>query len=112
MRLFLLFSLLAISAMAVWASSSSAQDREAMERRGEALVSQHCAMCHAIGRSGGSPNSVAPTFRTLEHRYKLESLEEALGEGIMTGHPEMPEFAFASHDVGAIIAYFRSIQER
>ncbi len=83
-----------------------------MEGRGEALLSRHCAMCHAIGRSGGSPTSIAPPFRTLGHRYKLESLEEALGEGIMTGHPAMPEFSFAPRDVGAIIAYLRSIQER
>jgi hypothetical protein len=29
----------------------------------------------------------------LEARYPLEALEEALAEGIVTGHPDMPQFA-------------------
>ncbi len=43
--------------------------------------------CHAIGRSGDSPNKDAPAFRTLGQRYPVDSLEEALGEGILSGHP-------------------------
>ena len=30
----------------------------------------------------------------------------------MSGHPEMPEFQFDADDVGAIIAYLKSIQQR
>jgi len=30
----------------------------------------------------------------------------------MTGHPDMPEFKFDAGDVGAIIAYLKSIQQR
>jgi mono/diheme cytochrome c family protein len=37
-------------------------------------------------------------------------LEEALGEGIMSGHPDMPEFKFDAKDVGAIVSYLKSIQ--
>ena len=33
-------------------------------------------------------------------------------EGIITGHPDMPEFLFEAPDVGAILAYLESIQER
>ena len=54
----------------------------------------------------------APAFRTLGQRYPIESLEEALGEGFMSGHPDMPEFKFDADDVGAIIAYLKSIQQR
>ena len=54
----------------------------------------------------------APAFRTLGQRYPVESLEEALGEGFMSGHPDMPEFKFDADDVGAIIAYLKSIQQR
>jgi len=82
------------------------------EARGEALLSRHCAMCHAIGRSGTSPHAVAPPFRMLAQRYPIESLEESLGEGLMSGHPDMPEFSFPPRDVGAIIRYLRSIQQR
>jgi hypothetical protein len=51
-------------------------------------------------------------FRALGKRYPIEALEEALGEGIISGHPDMPEFTFESKEVGAIIAYLKSIQER
>ena len=84
----------------------------AQETRGEALLGRHCAMCHAIGRSGTSPHHAAPPFRILGQRYPLESLEEALGEGLLTGHPDMPEFKFEPHQIGAIIRYLQSIQER
>ena len=47
----------------------------------------------------------------LGQRYPVESLEEALGEGILSGHPDMPEFRFPANDVGAIVAYLKSIQE-
>jgi cytochrome c len=69
-------------------------------------------MCHATGRTGMSPHAEAPAFRTLGRKYPISSLEEALGEGILSGHPEMSEMKFPSGDVGAIIAYLTSIQER
>ncbi len=101
-------SLLLIAAFAV--VPARAQDGWA-ERRGEQLLSKHCAMCHAIGRRGSSPHRQAPPFRTLAKRYPIESLSEALGEGLYTGHPDMPEFVFAPADIGAILAYLQSIQE-
>jgi len=79
---------------------------------GEELLNRSCAACHAVARTGESPNKLAPPFRTLGQRYPIESLEEALGEGIMSGHPDMPEFSFDAGDVGAIIAYLKSIQQR
>jgi cytochrome c len=85
---------------------------EAQLRQGQALLTQNCARCHAVGRTGDSPRSDAPVFRRLDTRYPIESLEEALGEGIMTGHPDMPEFNFDAEQVGAIIAYLKSIQTR
>ncbi len=81
-------------------------------RRGEELLQRDCARCHAIGRTGASPRSDAPAFRILGQRYRIEALEESLAEGIMSGHPDMPEFAFDADDVGAIIAYLNSIQQR
>jgi len=80
-------------------------------KRGEQLLQRDCAPCHAIGRTGDSRSKEAPPFRTLSQRYPIESLEESLGEGIMSGHPDMPEFSFDVDDVGAIIAYLKSIQQ-
>jgi len=85
---------------------------EAQLKQGQALLTQNCARCHAIGRTGESARPDAPVFRSLSVRYPIESLEEALGEGIMTGHPDMPEISFDAEQVGAIIAYLKSIQTR
>jgi len=81
-------------------------------KHGEELLVKNCASCHAVGRNGESSNKLAPPFRTLGQRYPIESLEESLGEGIMSGHPDMPEFKFDAKDVGAIIVYLKSIQQR
>ena len=81
-------------------------------RRGEALLTANCARCHAVGRSGASAHPQAPPFRTLSRKFKIEGLAEALAEGIFTGHPDMPEFVFEADEVGAIIDYLQSIQQR
>ena len=91
--------------------TTSAHAQRSLEN-GENLVNRHCAMCHAIGRSGTSPDSKAPPFRTLGQGMPLDSLESPLGRGVLSGHPEMPEFVFPQQDVGAILRYLRSIQER
>ena len=93
-------------------SSLSAQERNASLKRGEALLTKNCARCHATGTSGLSPHPEAPPFRTLSRGYPVEGLGEALAEGLFVGHPDMPEFAFEAQDVGAIIVYLKSIQER
>jgi cytochrome c len=105
----------ALTAAALLAATSgtvSATDGADNLKRGEQLVQKDCARCHAVGRTGESPRKDAPAFRTLGQRYPIESLEEALAEGIMSGHPDMPEFEFDADDVGAIIAYLKSIQQR
>ena len=81
-------------------------------KRGEELVAKNCGSCHAVGRTGDSPRPDAPAFRVLGQRYPIDSLEESLGEGLMSGHPDMPEISFESDDVGAIIDYLKSIQAK
>ena len=98
--------------MAVLATITSHGASAQSLKRGEDLLAHKCGSCHAVARSGDSANKAAPPFRTLGQRYPIDSLEEALGEGIMSGHPEMPEFSFDARDVGAIIAYLKSIQQR
>jgi mono/diheme cytochrome c family protein len=88
------------------------QDSAALEKRGAALLTENCARCHAIGRAGASPHAAAPPFRTLARKYPIESLAEALGQGLSVGHPDMPEFVFEPHDIGGILAYLKSIQDR
>ena len=65
---------------------------------GQKLVEVNCSRCHAIGMTGDSPLAKAPPFREVVTRYPPESLGEALVEGIVTGHNEMPEFVFELYE--------------
>jgi cytochrome c len=104
--------ILAVSAMVLVGLPALAQDRAQPERRGQALLAKNCSRCHAISRTGASPHPEAPPFRTLSRKYPIEGLAEALAEGIFVGHPDMPEFIFEADEVGAILAYLKSIQDR
>lgn len=81
-----------------------------LSNKGEEIVRENCARCHAIGTTGESAVAEAPPFRTLSENYPVESLAESLAEGIVSGHPDMPIFVFKPHDVDAIIVYLESIQ--
>ena len=78
--------------------------------QGKRLALTHCARCHAIDKVSRSPLKIAPPFRTLHQRYPVETLQEALGEGIVTGHPTMPEFRFDADQVGDFIAYLKTLE--
>jgi mono/diheme cytochrome c family protein len=83
-----------------------------LERRGETLLREFCADCHAIGRSGDSPHPAAPPFRHIDRRYPIETLRQTLQEGLLiSGHPDMPTFRFRREDVKPVIAYLLSIQK-
>ena len=99
-----------LPAALVWVALSLPAVAADDPQHGDALLREKCASCHAVGRSGESPHKFAPAFRTLGQRYPIDSLEEALGEGIVSGHPDMPEFQFSADDVADIIAYLKSIQ--
>lgn len=88
------------------------QESASPVRRGESLLTTNCARCHAVGRAGGSPHPAAPPFRILSRKYPIDGLAEALAEGLSVGHPDMPEFTFEPDDIGAILAFLKSIQER
>lgn len=80
--------------------------------RGKRLVEANCSRCHAVGLNGESTHPDAPPFRTLSSRYPIEDLEEALGEGISTGHPDMPEFVATPSQIDAIVSYIKSLNRR
>ncbi|MDN2566677.1 cytochrome c [Aquibium sp. A9E412] len=77
---------------------------------GRALVEENCARCHGVGTDDESAHPDAPAFRTLAERYPIDALEEGFAEGIVTGHPDMPEFIASPEQIGAIIAYIESVQ--
>jgi mono/diheme cytochrome c family protein len=79
-------------------------------QQGKRLALTYCAKCHAIDKVSPSPLKIAPPFRTLHERYPVETLQEALDEGIVTGHPSMPEFSFDADQVGDFIAFLKTLE--
>jgi len=80
------------------------------EQRGKAYARALCARCHAIGRTGRSPFAPAPPFRTLHLRYPVETLGEALAEGINTGHALMPEFVLDPDQIHDLLSYLKTLE--
>ena len=90
-------------------SVSNAQTSPTVQR-GLNLAMANCARCHAIDRVSDSPLRIAPPFRELRKRYPVETLEEALAEGIQTGHPSMPEFRLDPGQIADVIALLKSLE--
>jgi cytochrome c len=78
--------------------------------QGRRLARLYCARCHAIDKVSPSPLTIAPPFRTLHERYPVETLQEALAEGIVTGHPSMPEFRFEPDQINDFLLYLKSLE--
>ena len=92
------------------AEPAAAEGKAALEERGRDIVVAKCARCHATGKEDASPHAAAPPFRTIVTRYPAANLAEALAEGIVSGHPDMPEFVFAPPAIEAILAYLESLE--
>lgn len=79
---------------------------------GQRLAEINCARCHAIGATGESPNPLSPPFRTLSRNYPVNALEEAFAEGVLVGHPSMPEFRLEPVQIEDLLTYIQSVQEQ
>jgi mono/diheme cytochrome c family protein len=98
------------AALACLPMSSFAQVRSPSEQRGFRLAMTHCARCHSIDKVTESPLKLAPPFRTLHLKYPVDTLQEALAEGIVTGHPTMPEFRFEPDQIGDFLAFLKTLE--
>jgi mono/diheme cytochrome c family protein len=91
-------------------TSKGRAEESSIEQRGRALAERMCAQCHAIGKTGASPQVGAPAFRALDRRVDLDFFMDRLREGLMADHPDMPTFRFGREDARAFVLYLRSIQ--
>ncbi|MDN3277236.1 cytochrome c [Frankia sp. RB7] len=80
------------------------------EQRGKAYAQANCARCHAIDRRSESRLKIAPPFRTLHQRYPIDALEEALAEGIYTGHSDMPAFELDPDQIHDLLSYLKTLE--
>jgi cytochrome c len=80
------------------------------EQRGKNFVVTNCSRCHSVDKVTPSPLKIAPPFRDLHKKYPIETLQEALAEGISTGHPTMPEFRLEPDQINDVLAYLKSLE--
>jgi cytochrome c len=80
------------------------------EQRGKTFALTNCARCHSIDRATQSPLKIAPPFRTLHLRYPVETLGEALAEGIWTGHPAMPAFQLDPDQIHDLLSFLKTLE--
>jgi mono/diheme cytochrome c family protein len=92
------------------AAGSQALAQSANVQRGRQFARAKCAQCHAIDKVGRSKLPAALPLRDLHKHYPVEALEEPLAEGIITGHPSMPEFRLDPDQIGDFIAFLKSLE--
>lgn len=90
----------------------SAPAEAANARKGGEIAQIMCGRCHATRLSGISKHPQAPPFRKVAMKYPVEQLQEALAEGITTGHPDMPEFELTTDQIEDMIAYLKTLRRR
>ncbi len=86
--------------------------RSRLIEKGRKLAQEKCSICHSVTKTGDSPNKDAPPFRTFADRWPLESLEEALAEGIVTGHEGMPEFVLDPPEIDAFLTFLEELNRK
>jgi mono/diheme cytochrome c family protein len=99
----------AVAVLCLIAVKMTAEEGVANVRASKRFAEQHCANCHSIGAADKSPFPDAPPFRTFAQKWPLESVEEALAEGIVVGHEAMPEFELSPRQIADFIGYLRTL---
>ena len=99
-----------VMALCLIMPGAAAAQMSPSEQRGQTFVRANCSTCHAIDKVSASPLKIAPPFRELHRRYPVESLQEALVEGIRTGHVNMPEFRLDPGQASDVIAYLKTLE--
>jgi cytochrome c len=79
-------------------------------QRGQIFARANCARCHSVDKFSESPLRIAPPFRTLHRKYPVDQLQEALAEGIVTGHQNMPEFRLEDDQIGDFLAFLKTLE--
>ena len=101
-------TLISIPVLVGLASSAEAQtgDPEA----GAAYAKQVCVKCHAIDRTGLSPEPTAPPFKDVANTPGMTAT--ALAVWLTTSHPTMPNIILDPHELDNVIAFILSLKNK
>jgi len=106
------FAVVAAVALPLFAAcSGAAQALDPEQQRAKAMLENLCGRCHAVGKTGQSPNPLAPQFRRFGEKLYDTDMVQRLQDGLTTIHPDMPTFRFNRHEAAAAVNYLRSIQK-
>jgi mono/diheme cytochrome c family protein len=100
------------AALAAAHTPPAAHAETASIEEGRQIAQKFCASCHAIGLKGDSPHADAPPFRQIAANRDATHLKGILGEGVIVGHPNMPQWQFRTEDARSLIAYLKSLAGR
>lgn len=100
-----------LATLAFFALPLSGDAAHAEQARAKAMLENLCGSCHAVGRTGKSPNPLAPPFRSFGEKLYDTDMVQRLQDGLTTVHKEMPTFRFSREEAGAAVSYLRSIQK-
>jgi len=104
-------SLLVLSTIGLLWSTLAYAARYEEQRQGKEMLQKLCARCHSVGRTGASPNKLAPPFRTFSETKLYDSdFLQRLQDGYSSIHPFMPTFRFNREDAEEVLNYMKSIQ--
>ena len=98
--IFITFSLSGLSAQAQHASDPVA---------GAAYAKQYCSKCHAIDRTGTSPEPAAPPFKDVANTKGMTAT--ALTVWLTTSHPTMPNIVIEPNDMDNVVAFILSLKD-
>ena len=105
-------SLLVLSTIGLLWSTLAYAARYEEQRQGKEMLQKLCARCHSVGRTGASPNKLAPPFRSFSEAKLYDSdFMQRLQDGLTSIHPFMPTFRFNRENAEEALNYMKSIQE-
>jgi mono/diheme cytochrome c family protein len=106
------FTAVAALALPLFAACSGAtQGLDPEQQHAKAMLENLCGRCHAVGKTGRSPNPLAPPFRRFGEKLYDTDMVQRLQDGLTTIHRDMPTFRFNPHEAAAAVNYLRSIQK-
>lgn len=95
----------ALAPAAALASPASVQ-------RGSHIAQANCTPCHTVYGQRPSPTPGAPRLSDLTTQFPQRTLDETVMDALSSRHPIMPAFVAAPADIGDLIDYLRTIQDR
>ena len=103
-------SLLMLTACVHSGSTDTPDLEQALAVAGHQVAQLKCARCHAVERSGESPNPNAPEFARISNVPALLTSTTSLTEGIRIGHVDMPPVRLSRQEIDELSAYLHSLQ--